>query len=126
VRTFFPETWLWQPELLTDDSGQAILDLTAPDSITTWKLQAVSTSNAGLGITSGSLRVFKDFFAEPDLPYAVIRGDEFPLRVRIFNYIDDEQTIRVTLQNPEDLGLQGDAVQEVKIPDRVPDRSVSH
>ncbi|MBN2329441.1 MAG: alpha-2-macroglobulin [Candidatus Omnitrophica bacterium] len=115
VRTFFPETWLWQPELLTDENGAAVLDLTAPDSITTWKLQAVSTSDRGLGITDGSLRVFQDFFAEPDLPYAVIRGDEFPLSVRIFNYIDDEQTIRVTLENTEDLGLQGDPVQEVTI-----------
>lgn len=115
VRTYFPETWLWQPELLTDDNGKAVLDLTAPDSITTWKLQAVSTSSKGLGITSGSLRVFQDFFAEPDLPYAVIRGDEFPLLVRIFNYVDEEQTIRVTLQNSEELGLQGDSVQEVKI-----------
>lgn len=115
VRTYFPETWLWQPELLTDDNGQAVLDLTAPDSITTWKLQAVSTSQKGLGLTTGSLRVFQDFFAEPDLPYSVIRGDEFPLRVGIFNYIDEEQTIRVTLQNPEDLGLKGDAVREIKI-----------
>ncbi|MGC9328599.1 MAG: alpha-2-macroglobulin family protein, partial [Candidatus Hinthialibacter sp.] len=115
VRTFFPETWLWQPDLLTDENGVAVLDLTAPDSITTWKLQAVSTSDQGLGITDGSLRVFQDFFAEPDLPYAVIRGDEFPLSVRIFNYIDSEQTIRVTLEDTEALGLKGDPVQEVTI-----------
>ncbi len=116
VRTFFPETWLWLPELLTDENGLASLDLTAPDNITTWKLQAVSTNNNGLGIASGSLRVFQDFFAEPDLPYSVIRGDEFPLRVRIFNYVDEEQTIRVTLENPETLGFDGEAVQNVVIP----------
>ena len=116
VRTFFPETWLWMPELLTDGNGLASLDLTAPDNITTWKLQAVSTNNNGLGIASGSLRVFQDFFTDPDLPYSVIRGDEFPLRVRIFNYVDQEQTIRVTLKDPETLGFEGEAVQQVVIP----------
>lgn len=115
VRTFFPETWLWKPDLLTGEDGSAILDLTAPDSITTWKLHAVSTSDKGLGIADGQIRVFQDFFAEPDLPYSVIRGDRFPLVVRIFNYIDDEQTIRVTLENAEGLGLQDEPVQEVSI-----------
>ncbi len=116
VRTFFPETWVWNPELETDASGNASLDLTAPDSITTWKLQAVSTSEQGLGITEGSLRVFQDFFVEPDLPYSVIRGDRFPMRVRVFNYIDQEQTIRITLEDSEGLGLQDDSVQEVTVP----------
>ncbi|MEW6238216.1 MAG: alpha-2-macroglobulin family protein [Candidatus Omnitrophota bacterium] len=116
VRTYFPETWLWNPEWLTGADGAGSLDLTAPDSITTWKLHAVSTSPQGLGIAEGSLRVFQDFFAEPDLPYSVIRGDRFPLKVRVFNYIDEDQLIRVTLDNAEALGLQDDPVQEITVP----------
>ncbi|MBD3265679.1 hypothetical protein GF373_03335, partial [bacterium] len=116
VRSFFPETWVWEPELKTDFEGQAALNLTAPDSITTWKLHAVSTSDQGMGITESELRVFQDFFAEPDLPYAVIRGDRFPLKVRLFNYVDQEQHIRVTLEDTEGLGLQDDPVQEIDLP----------
>ena len=102
--------------MLTDASGLATLELTAPDSITTWKLHALSTSPQGIGMTESSLRVFQDFFAEPDLPYSVIRGDEFPLVVRLFNYVDQEQTIQVTLENGADLGLKDDAVKEVTLP----------
>ncbi|RJP27109.1 MAG: alpha-2-macroglobulin [Candidatus Omnitrophota bacterium] len=116
TRTFFPETWLWQPELLTNENGFVSLDLTAPDSITTWKLHALSTSPGGLGITEGSLRVFQDFFVEPDLPYAVIRGDRFPLLVRVFNYVDQEQNIRITLEDAEGLGLQDESVQIITVP----------
>ncbi len=116
VRTFFPETWVWRPELLTNESGEVQLDLTAPDSITTWKLHAVSTSQQGMGITEGSLRVFQDFFVEPDLPYAVIRGDRFPMRVGVFNYLDKEQQIRITLEEVEGLGLQDDPVKEITVP----------
>lgn len=116
VRTFFPETWVWNPQLLTDASGQATLELTAPDSITNWKLKAVSTSSQGMGITEADLIVFQDFFVEPDLPFAVIRGDRFPLRVRIFNYLDEEQTIRITLDETEALGLQDTPTQDVVVP----------
>ncbi|MCD6395589.1 MAG: alpha-2-macroglobulin, partial [Planctomycetes bacterium] len=73
IRQFFPETWLWMPDLLTESDGNAIVELTAPDSITTWRLHAVSTSDDGLGISESELLVFQEFFGEPDLPYAVTR-----------------------------------------------------
>lgn len=116
VRSFFPETWVWNPQLLTGADGSARLELTAPDSITTWKLHALSTSPLGMGVAESHLRVFQDFFVEPDLPYAVIRGDRFPLRARIFNYLDEEQLIRVSLSDNDALGLQDDAVQEIVVP----------
>ena len=116
VRTFFPETWLWQPDLKTDVLGRATLNLTAPDNITTWKLHAVSTSQKGMGITESSLRVFQDFFADPDLPYSVIRGDQFPLKVRLYNYVDEPQHIKVTLDKSDGLGLLDNPVQEIDLP----------
>lgn len=116
VRSFFPETWLWMPDLLTDANGNSVLDLTAPDNITTWKLHAFATSQNGIGITESQLRVFQDFFVEPDLPFAVTRGDRFPMRVRVFNYVDTEQEIRITLENAENLGLLDEAVQTLTVP----------
>ncbi|MDP8243872.1 MAG: MG2 domain-containing protein [Candidatus Hinthialibacter antarcticus] len=118
VRTYFPETWLWEPEFLTSgDGGMATLELTAPDSITNWKLKATSTSGNGLGVAEAEIRVFQDFFVEPDLPVAVIRGDRFPMRVRVFNYIDVPQTVLITLENGDELGLVGDATREVFVPE---------
>ena len=38
LRQWFPETLLWRPELITDDKGQATLDVDLADSITTWRL----------------------------------------------------------------------------------------
>ena len=97
IRQYFPETWLWLPDLLTGADGKATVDLTAPDSITTWRLHAVSTSQQGLGITESALLVFQEFFGEPDLPYAVTRGEQFPVRIQIFNYLDEPQTVHVEL-----------------------------
>ena len=115
IRQLFPETWLWEPQLLTDPSGLATLDLTAPDSITTWRLHAVSTSNRGLGIAEGGIRVFQDFFVDPDLPYAVTRGEEFPLRLQVFNYVDTAQEVRLELTAADFFEPLGELVHVVTV-----------
>ncbi|WP_340819604.1 alpha-2-macroglobulin family protein [Methanolobus sp. WCC4] len=115
VRQFFPETWVWMPELLTDDAGLASVDLTAPDSITTWRLHAVSSGPEGIGISESSLTVFQDFFVDPDLPYSVTRGEEFPVQVQVYNYLDTEQDVRLTLSGAEWFDIIGDDVQTVTV-----------
>ncbi len=107
VREFFPETWVWNPMLLTDDEGKARLTLIAPDSITGWKLAVVSTcpkdssNQPGIGFGEGELTVFQDFFVEPVIPYSVIRGEEFSLRVDVFNYLDEDQVVELSLADTE-------------------------
>ena len=110
VRQFFPETWLWLPDLVTDGSGQAHLDLTAPDSITTWRLHAVSSSDEGIGISEANLTVFQEFFVDPDLPYAVTRGEVFPISVQVYNYLDTPQDVRLTLSSGDWFDIIGDNV----------------
>ena len=115
IRQFFPETWLWMPDLLTQPDGTAAIDLTAPDSITTWRLHAVSTSDNGLGITESGLLVFQEFFGEPDLPYAVTRGEQFPVRIQVFNYLDTPQLVHVELTNAEWFDLLEADTQQVSV-----------
>lgn len=98
VRQFFPETWIWG-ETLTDQSGRATLVYEAPDSITTWDLRAVAMSaDKGLGIGEASLVVFQPFFLQADLPYSAIRGEEFPVKIALCNYLDRPQEIQVQLE----------------------------
>ncbi|MHC4744771.1 MAG: alpha-2-macroglobulin family protein, partial [Planctomycetota bacterium] len=113
VRQFFPETWLWTPDLLTEPNGSAEIDLTAPDSITTWRLHAVSTSNKGLGMAESELLVFQEFFGEPDLPYAVTRGERFPVRIQVFNYLDEPQLVHVELTDANWFDLHDEALKKV-------------
>jgi CD109 antigen len=115
IRQFFPETWLWMPDLITQPDGAAAIDLTAPDSITTWRLHAVSTSNNGLGIAESELLVFQEVFGEPDLPYAVTRGEQFPVRIQIFNYLDTTQLVHVELADAEWFDLLEDGTQKVLV-----------
>ena len=116
VRQFFPETWVWEPELLTNSRGRASVDLSAPDSITTWRLHAVSSSPDGFGIAETNLKVFQDFFVDPDLPYAVTRGEEFPVTVQVYNYLDREQQVTVTLAGTDWFDIIGGRKTQVTVP----------
>ncbi len=115
VRQFFPETWIWD-EALTDEGGKATLDVEAPDSITTWDLRAVAVSpDKGLGISESSLRVFQPFFLQADLPYSSIRGEEFPVKIALYNYLDTEQKIQVDLESGSWFDLLGDSSMTVSV-----------
>ncbi|XP_043935073.1 alpha-2-macroglobulin-P-like [Protopterus annectens] len=60
-------------------------------------------ANSGFGLAETvELNAFKPFFVEPVLPYSVIQGEEFPLKVTVFNYLQQCIKVQVTLENSED------------------------
>ncbi len=98
VRQFFPETWVWA-DVVTDYQGRASLAVEAPDSITTWMLHAVALSkDKGLGMAESQVVAFQPFFLSVDLPYSAIRGEEFPVRVAVYNYLDQAQEVQVDIE----------------------------
>jgi hypothetical protein len=98
VREWFPETLLWRPELITDDAGRVSLDIDLADSITTWRLTASAVAADGrLGGLSSPIRVFQPFFVDLNLPVALTRGDEVAVPVVVYNYLDEPQTVELSL-----------------------------
>jgi len=98
VRQLFPETWLWD-SFDTDAAGNATRSYQVPDSITTWELRAVALSKtAGLGVAEAKLRVAQPLFISVDLPYSVVRGERFPVKVALYNYQDVPQELLVELE----------------------------
>ena len=115
VRQFFPETWIWE-EVMTDGEGRASLPAQAPDSITTWDLRAVALSpDKGLGVSETSLVVFQPFFLQADLPYSAIRGEEFPVKVALYNYLDESQEFLVEIEPAPWFDLLDEAAKSVTV-----------
>ncbi len=115
VRQFFPETWVWET-ITTGDDGKGTLPLTAPDSITTWDLRAVAISpDKGLGVAEAETRVFQPFFLSADLPYSAIRGEEFPLKVALYNYTDSAQEFQVEIETQPWFDLLDTAAKTVTV-----------
>jgi hypothetical protein len=116
VRRYFPETLLWYPELITDDKGEATLDLITADSITTWRMNVDAVSAAGrLGNSEVGIRVFQDFFVDLDLPVALTRNDEVSIPILCYNYLRQPQTVELELQAGPWCNLQGPSVQELNL-----------
>lgn len=98
LRQYFPETLYWLPELETDAEGRVQVQVPIADSITTWRVSVLASDRAGnLGSTETGLRVFQEFFVEPDLPRFLTIGDEIDAPVSIFNYLDEPQRIKFAL-----------------------------
>ena len=99
LRQFFPETLFWLPEVVTDADGRAQLTVPVADTITTWRISVVASDKAGnLGSAQAGLRVFQDFFVEPNLPRFLTVGDEISVPVSLFNYLDEAQTIEIAVE----------------------------
>jgi CD109 antigen len=119
VRNFFPETWLWEDQI-TGADGKFTKKVNAPDSITTWMLNAVALSpQKGLGVTQAQLKVLQPFFVSVDLVYAAIRGEEFPVKVALYNYTatDEQFTVEIDQGNWFDLLEQSKKTITVKAND---------
>ena len=116
LRQYFPETLLWQPEAVTDAGGALKLDVPAADSITTWRVTALASSQDGrLGSANAPMRVFQDFFIDLDLPQSLTVGDEVAIPVGVFNYLPDAQSVRLELDQADWFTLVGDASQTIQI-----------
>jgi hypothetical protein len=102
VREFFPETFIFEPALITDAEGLAELAVIMPDAITTWRITSfASSANGQLGSMLSQLRVFQDFFVDIDMPVALTEGDEISIPIAIYNYLPKEQKIRLVLQQED-------------------------
>ncbi|XP_072212583.1 alpha-2-macroglobulin-like protein 1 [Excalfactoria chinensis] len=102
-RTHFPETWLWDL-VPVGEEGTAEMAMTAPDAITEWKAEMFCTAPVGLGLAPATtLTVFKPFFVDLALPYAVIRGEAFSLVATVFNYLRQCLRVQVTLADSAEL-----------------------
>jgi len=117
VRNYFPETWYWEPCLVTGEDGAASLALTAPDSITSWNVSVMASTKDGLiGSGSSSVLVFQPFFVDPDIPVSVVRNDVFPLKVQVYNYLGSAQNVTVTLTEEPWFTLLSPSSQSVWVP----------
>jgi len=116
IREYFPETLYFNPAVITDARGRAILNVPLADSITTWRLTCMASSAAGqLGSTTSGIRVFQDFFVDIDFPVSLTQNDLVHVPVAIYNYLETNQKIQLQVQKEDWFELQGLAEKTVTL-----------
>uniref|UniRef100_A0A8B9EWU7 Complement C5 n=1 Tax=Anser cygnoides TaxID=8845 RepID=A0A8B9EWU7_ANSCY len=85
VRSYFPESWLWEVHQVSSRSKS--LSITLPDSLTTWEVQGVAISDKGICVTAPlEVQVVKDIFLNIYVPYSVVRGEQIELKGSVYNH----------------------------------------
>ena len=99
VRSYFPEALYINPEIITDKDGRASIAIPMADSITTWRMAMMaSTQHGALGSATSSLKVFQDFFVDLDLPVTLTQGDRVSIPVAVYNYSGARGDVSLQLQ----------------------------
>lgn len=86
TRSWFPESFLWAPEVRTDAEGKGTLAVNVPDSLTTWRVLGLAWT-AGGAQAGASTTVLSTLPAYVDLavPLALVAGDTLELPVQVVN-----------------------------------------
>ena len=123
IRTYFPEALYVNPEILTNGDGKASITIPMADSITTWRMAILASTQAGaLGTGSSELKVFQDFFVDLDLPVTLTQGDVVSIPVAVYNYSTHNGDVDLKLEQEdwfarEDAGEQNVTVSPGQVGD---------
>jgi len=99
VRESFPDTAYWNAEVNTDADGKAQIELTLPDSLTTWKIDTRGTTTSTLvGEADGEIITSKDLLIRPVTPRFFVVGDHSMLAAVVNNNTDEPIQAEVSLQ----------------------------
>jgi uncharacterized protein YfaS (alpha-2-macroglobulin family) len=113
VRSYFPEALYINPEIITDRDGRASIVIPMADSITTWRMAMIaSTQHGALGTATSSLKVFQDFFVDLDLPVTLTQGDRVSIPVAVYNYSGATGNVDLQLQSDDWFSLVDDAAEK--------------
>ncbi|XP_071482649.1 complement C3-like [Diadema antillarum] len=87
------------------NNTKIVYTTSAPSSITTWEMAAVSVSQlSGMCVAAPSfVRVFQKFFIQLHLPYSVVRMEQMQALVTIFNYDSVRMQVDVSFSTPDGL-----------------------
>ncbi|NXH68144.1 A2ML1 protein, partial [Hydrobates tethys] len=99
---YFPETWIWNL-FSVGSNGSRSVPVATPAAAAEWKVKMFCLAGRGFGLAPAtSLRTVQPFFVDVTLPYSVIRGETFVLKVTVLNYLQQCIQIHVALAKSSD------------------------
>ncbi|MFZ4619351.1 MAG: Ig-like domain-containing protein [Bacteroidota bacterium] len=96
VRKDFRASAYWNPSIITDAKGKAVIKFKLPDNITGFQLMAVAhTQESEFGFGENSITVSKPLLLQPAFPRFARVGDVFEGGVVALNYSDREKNVKL-------------------------------
>ena len=116
LRREFRDTAYWNPAIRTDAAGRAVVTVTLPHNLTTWRVIARAvTHDTKVGSFTTHILVTQEIIARPALPRFAVRGDAFALDTIAQNFSGQDLTGTVRLEAPS-LVVLDPGVRRVTLP----------
>ncbi|MCB9747277.1 MAG: tetratricopeptide repeat protein, partial [Candidatus Omnitrophica bacterium] len=116
VRQDFRSTIVWQPAVITNKEGKAVVKMKFPDSLTTWRATARSmTTDTRVGSITHEVKTNKDVIVRLQAPRFFTERDQVTISANVHNYTDSVQKIKTTIQ-AEGLDVQGKKEVWITVP----------
>ncbi len=98
VRKNFIVTPLWLASGMTDAQGRLTANVTAPDSLTRYRIMAVAAHGVDrFGSAESAFKINKPLMVEPAVPRFARLGDEFLVKAVVHNTTPNSGAVEVTL-----------------------------
>ena len=115
IRRDFPDTAFWRANFVTDENGEAAVEIPLPDNVTTWRLSAKAvTADTLVGQTSVDIVATLPLLLRPVTPRFFTVNDTVQLGAIVNNNTGDSLDVTVSLE-AEGLTLLDDAEQDVTV-----------
>ncbi len=116
ARKYFPDTAAWFPSVVTDANGHAVLRVTMPDSLTTWRATVRAHARSTMvGQAQQKVVVTMPLSARLGLPRHYTLGDKAMVAGVVHNDTNRARRVSVTLR-ADGADVAGRAKQYVTVP----------
>ena len=100
VRKDFRVLAFWVGSVVTDANGQASVDVTLPESLTTYRIMAVAADKASrFGSADSEIRVNKPLTMKPAFPRFLARGDKASFGAVVTSQLKTKGSATVTIKS---------------------------
>ncbi len=114
----FKDTAVWEPNIQTDESGEAKITFTLPDNLTTWQILAIGATNQTIvGSAEKDFITTKDLIIRPILPRFLVMNDTLQIGAIVHNNTGELENVKISLAG-ENFETLNDSIQKVSIKDR--------
>ncbi len=117
TRSNFKDTAYWNDTVNTDANGNAQVSVILPDNLTTWTMTARAfTNDTKVGDATNEVVSTKQLLVRPVTPRFFVVGDNVTLGAVVNNNTTAELDAQVAIASTGLTLLNGDAIQNVKVP----------
>ena len=107
ARSWFPETFLFEPLVVTDEQGAAVVPVRVPDRLTTWRVLALAHARTGgqAGAVTSFLGTLPTY-VDPVVPAFLVEGDAVRVPIQVVNTTATERAgaLEVSARNARLIG----------------------